>query len=195
MAMSLPGLRDVGPLAEPGRDRGAELRMALAAEAGGRLGLIAFGGIDYPLDLARWPRLPGWLWLTAASVPPPPDRPDLVAWQRGGMAFSDLVPSVDVVVTKPGYGLFTEAGISGTALVTVPRPDWPETAPFIAWLSRHGRCLELSPEALLSPGLAGALAELLHRPPPPPAEATGIGEAADAILRIWAERGGVCERS
>ncbi len=195
MAMTLPNLEEIGPLASRGCDRRAELRMALRAGEGVRLGLIAFGGFDYRLDLARWPVVPGWMWLSALSAPVPPDRADVVAWQRGGLDFHDLVASVDLVVTKPGYGLYSEAGVCGTAMLTVPRPDWPEAAPFNAWLARHTRCRELAPDALLSPDLAGVLAELFRRPQPQPAEPSGVGEAAAAILRIWAAHGDGCERS
>lgn len=183
MAMTLPNCHDVGPVAALGRRRGRELRTKLRMPAETRVGLLAFGGIDYRLDLTRWPAVPGWVWVSALNEAPPV-RPDMAAWQETGIPFADLIASVDLVVTKPGYGTYTEVALAGIPVLAVPRPGWPESEPFNAWLAGHTRCLEVAPERLTSPELPALLDTLFAQNPRPAAAPTGVAEAADAVDRI-----------
>lgn len=177
--MSLPNLRGVGVLASGGHRRRAELGKILKVDLETRIGLIAFGGIDHSLALERWPVLPGWVWLS--SMPDTPDRPDMLRWEKSGMPFMDLIPSVDVVVTKPGYGTFTEAGLAGTPVLYVPRPDWPESPHLDDWLACHTKCRAVQPEDLLTPGLEVLLQELFSQPEQPLAIPDGVAQAVDAL--------------
>jgi small subunit ribosomal protein S21 len=60
---------------------------------------------------------------------------------------SDLLASVDAVITKPGYGTFVEAACAGTPILYLERDDWPETPHFAAWLAQHARAAALGREA------------------------------------------------
>ncbi|MEO0035600.1 MAG: hypothetical protein RLZZ501_1623 [Pseudomonadota bacterium] len=176
-AMAMPSLgrvRDIGPVILEGTARPEVLAAALGLVPGERVGLIAFGGIAADLDLVRWPVLPGWRWLTTLEVPP--GRADLLDWRVGGLGFSDLLASVAVVVTKPGYGTFTEAGLAGVPVLYQPRPDWPECPALDDWLAAHTRALAVD---LTDPApLAGWLDLLQAQPARPPAVASGNDEAA-----------------
>ncbi|CAA7617871.1 hypothetical protein [Magnetospirillum sp. UT-4] len=180
--MTLPDVATIGPVARRGADRGDELRATLGIDPHTRIGLIAFGGIDHRMSLESWPILPGWVWLCA--LPDLPSRLDMVAWERGGVPFSDLISSVDVVVTKPGYGTFTEAALAGTAVLYVPRPDWPECPHLEDWLGNHARSLPAEVAELCGPGLELLLRKLFSLDRPPVAEPTGVAEAADAVQRL-----------
>lgn len=178
-AMTLDNQREIGPIARIGRADRDGLRRRLGLPPGAQLGMIAFGGIRHDLGLHRWPRLPGWSWLVHEA--PPPGRDDMRDVRPLGMDFPDLVASVDVVVTKPGYGTFGEAAMVGTPVLYVIRPDWPETPHLDTWLANHTRSIGV-PEALL-PGddLANLLRKLFSLPPQQVAQPTGIGDAADII--------------
>lgn len=191
--MTLPNLEDVGVVARQGRRRREELEAALGVPAGARIGLIAFGGIDHRLPSERWPAIPGWTWVSA--LPEVPERPDMVPWRRSGIPFRDLIPSVDVVVTKVGYGTFTEAGVAGTPVLYLSRPGWPESPNLDHWLSNHTRSMAVEPEAFFDGRLPTLLRMVLEQPKPRPARADGIGEAADRIERALAGGGGICESS
>jgi hypothetical protein len=78
--------------------------------------LIAMGGIAHRLPLEQWPRLPGVRWLVAADWHC--QHPDAIAFESFGLNFTDLLCSVDAVITKPGYGTFTEAACNGTPCFT-----------------------------------------------------------------------------
>jgi hypothetical protein len=194
MAMpSLRNLRTVGPVARRGHVQTAELRRRLGVAEAVRIGLIAFGGIDHAIDLAAVPCLPGWVWLTTLALPP--GRPDFRRWEEGGMSFTDLIASVAVVVTKPGYGTFTEAGLAGTPVLYLARPDWPESPNLDDWLAAHTRAAVIAPADLLSERLSGQLQAVFSLPNPPPADPTGIIEAASAVEALLDGEGVDCGRS
>lgn len=177
--MTLANLHDVGVVASGGQRRRADLAQVLKVGEETRIGLIAFGGIDHSLALEHWPVLPGWVWLS--SMIDTPDRPDMLRWEKAGLPFKDLIPSVDVLVTKPGYGTFTEAGLAGTPVLYVPRPNWPESPHLDNWLARHTKCYAAQPEELLSPDLAVLLQKLFSQPEQPLAIPDGVAQAVDAL--------------
>jgi hypothetical protein len=182
-AMEMPGLvtvRDIGPIARVPIDRSAELRRTLGVGPGMRVGLISFGGIDHDLDLSLWPRLDGWIWLSSLAVPS--GRDDLRPWSEAGIAYADLTGSVAVIVTKIGYGTFTEAAMASIPVLFLSRPGWPETPALDDWLCRHDRALPTSLETLLGGGLAEQLRLLFSLPVPPSPAPSGIEEAAGIII-------------
>ncbi|MEW5729641.1 MAG: hypothetical protein AB1918_17560 [Pseudomonadota bacterium] len=191
--MTLPNREDVGVVARQGRRRRDELEAALGVPAGTRIGLIAFGGIDHRLPSERWPVIPGWSWINALAEVP--ERPDMVPWQRPGIPFGDLIPSVDVVVTKVGYGTFTEAGVAGTPVLFVPRPGWPESPHLDDWLANHTRSSPVEPAAFFDGRLPMLLHMVLGQPKPRPARADGIRQVADRIESALVAEWAACGRS
>lgn len=168
--------RSVGPVARTGRPRRAELEAALGCPPATRIVLVAFGGIAMPRLLVEPPPIPGVLWLG--------DRvrgPGLATTERVGLPFPDLLASVDLLLTKTGYGLFAEAAAAGTPLLYLERPDWPE-APFLErWIREQGigAPLPRDPEALVA-----AVQAMLARPRPAAVTPTGIAEAVALIERF-----------
>jgi len=177
--MTLSNVRDIGPVARLGRNRYEEIRARIGAAPGERLGLIAFGGIEHNLPLDRWPRLDGWRWLSALQEVP--SRPDMAIWTEAGVPFADLLPSVDLLVCKTGYGTFSEAGLAGIPVLYEARPDWPEAPPLEQWLARHTRCLPATTEQMLGPDFPMLLQRLFSLPIPPLAQPTGVAEGAEII--------------
>ena len=170
---SLDNVRTVGPIAARGRAHDLGLN-------GDQAVLVALGGISHRLPVEDWPRLPGIRWLVAADWQCA--HPDALAHESFGLSFTDLLCSVDAIITKPGYGTFSEAACKGTPVLYQRREDWPEQDCLIEWLGRNGRSQEIAAEALLTGGLGLALAELWQMPvsPPPPADGA---HAAAALLK------------
>ncbi len=139
-ALPMPELDNVhaiGPIARVGEIRREEILARMQRSADTRLVLVALGGIDSPLPLANWPRLGNVVWLFDRA--PAGDRDDFVDFTRLPLPFIDLLASSDAVLTKPGYGTYAEAVCNGTPILTLARPDWPETPHLIAWARTHGR--------------------------------------------------------
>lgn len=180
--MTLPNIRDIGPVARLGNDRRAEIKQRLGLGQGTRLGVIAFGGIDHRLPLERWPVMEGWFWLS--SLTNTPDRPDMARWPVAGVPFTDLFPSVDLIVGKPGYGTFSEVGLGGVPMLYEPRPDWPEAPPLEEWLTRHTRCLPVSADQLVGGDLQMLLRKLFSLPEQMVAVPTGVSEGADVLEQM-----------
>lgn len=179
--MSLSNRVDIGPLAQIGVSRRAQLRQAVGSGKA-QVGLVAFGGIDHDVSMEDWPCLPGWHWLT--PQPAQRGRDDMEHWSKAGMSFTDLVASVDVVVTKPGYGTFTEAAMVGTPVLYTERPDWPESPHLDNWLKAHTQALSTTSARLLDGSLKSELQKLFSLPRQQVATPDGIDQAVDILLSM-----------
>lgn len=181
MPMSeLPRLRSIAPVATLGGDCRAALRARLNCAPGEKLVLIAFGGFDKDLSAERWPRSEGLRWLVPQNWAN--SRDDLSAFEPLGLPFTDLLRSVDAVLTKPGYGTFTEAACNGTPLLYLRRDDWPEQDCLIDWLQRNARCAEVDESELADGRIADRLAALWRQTAPPRPDADGAQQAARVLL-------------
>jgi len=181
-------LEAIGPLAEPGRARRAELRAKLGAGSTARIALVALGGVPIRLPVEHWPVLPDTHWLVPTDWRV--QRPDMHAIEpllADGWTFADLLRSVDSIVAKPGYGTFAEAACNGTAVLYQRRTDgWPEQDCLIEWLQRHARCAEVSPADLLAGNLGPALDRCRQRAVLPAPTFTGLEQAAHHLMGLLA---------
>jgi hypothetical protein len=165
----------VGPVARVGRPRRAELRAALGLAPDILLGLVAFGGIDGAERLATLPAIDGVAWL-ADRV----ERPGMLTTRGLDLTFPDLLASVDVVITKSGYGTFAEAAAAGVPVLYRPRPDWPEAPWLEGWIREVGIGRPLPPDP---DGIAALVGELRAAPRPRPVPPTGVADAVAILER------------
>jgi hypothetical protein len=172
--------RTIGTIAPSGRHHDLALQ-------GKRAVLVAMGGIRHHLPIDEWPRQPEIRWLVSEHWQC--NHPDAIAYESFGLSFTDLLCSVDAIVTKPGYGTFAEAAFNGTPILYQRREDWPEQDDLIVWLEKNNRCAEISEKSLMSGNIAGELAALWQRPAPPRPACTGDAEAAAIILAMLDETG------
>ena len=177
--LDLANTRSIAPVAALGRDCRGELAARLDAAPHERIVLIAFGGFDKNLNAAEWPLTPGVRWLVPKSWGIA--REDMAALEPLHMNFTDLLRSVDAVLTKPGYGTFTEAACNGTAILYVRRNDWPEQECLIDWLEKHARCAEVGETELMGGMLQPALERLWQQSRPAMPRPDGAAEAAERI--------------
>ncbi len=173
-------VRPVGPVAAIGEDCRAALRAQLGCAADQRLVLITFGGFGKRLPIESWPPVDGVHWLVHDAWRFA--HPGVTAFEPLGRPFTHLLRSVDAVISKPGYGLFAEAGCNGTPVLYVRREDWPEQDCLIDWLALNGRCREIGERDLLAGRVAAPLAGLWRQPAPPAPCPAGADEAAALLL-------------
>ena len=108
--LSLSGVRkvvDIGPIAEPAQSQREQLRSSLGITESERLILVGFGGI--PLQTLPWDqmeRMEGYHFLVDGV-----ERvsPRIHSLSSVPFSFKTALASVDVVMTKPGYGTIVEA--------------------------------------------------------------------------------------
>lgn len=175
-------------------------RRALGLPLDERLVLVSFGGYGVDgIDLDALSRLDGYVALVSASVPFGPDRRPLAeigrrgsllpvdepAMYRAGFRYEDLVRAVDVVVTKPGYGIIAECLANDTALLYTERGHFIEYEVLVAAMPQVLRSAFIGHEDLFSAQWKPHLDALLGKPAPPECPATnGADVVADLLLTM-----------
>jgi hypothetical protein len=89
-----------------------------------------------------------------------------------GLRYEDLVRAVDVVVTKPGYGIIAECLANDTALLYTNRGRFREYDVLVAAMPRFVRAGFIEMDALLAGRWKDSLQALMDRPAPPERPAT-----------------------
>ena len=105
-----------------------------------------------------------------------------------GLGYRDVIGAVEVVLTKPGYGIVSDAIASGSRLLYTERGDFPEYRVMVGEMGRYLPAVHVSNEDLRRGDLRAALEEVLARPYPPPADVSGAPVAARRILEIATSR-------
>lgn len=103
-----------------------------------------------------------------------------------GIAFEDLVAAVDVVVTKPGYGMIAECAVNDTAMLYTSRGRFPEYEVLVADLPALTRAAFIGHEDLFAGRWGAHLDRLLAQPRPEPPPADGAQVVADALAALLA---------
>lgn len=134
---------DIGPIAEPSSPQPTRLRHALSARGTDRVILVGFGGI--PLSnppFEQMEAMQACRFLFDGPVPKGCSR--VVPLAAMGLPFKDILASVDLVLTKPGYGTIVESVALGTPVVYVRRYNFADEQSLVDYLHRYGRGAELS---------------------------------------------------
>jgi predicted glycosyltransferase len=174
---------DIGPIAAPASSSREQLTKLLALNPNERTILVGFGGIPLAsLPFAALEQLAGYRFLF--DGPTPPDSKRFVSTKSLPFSFKTLLASVDVIMTKPGYGTLVEAVALQTPLVYVRRYNFADEQPLVDYLHRHGRGIELSLDDFVhgkwEPALRQILTQPLPKTPPPPT--TGAIQAATFLV-------------
>lgn len=178
----LPNRRSIGPVAQVGRERRAELQAKLGVPGHVRIVNIAPGGMELRLPLERWRSMTDICWIVPRSWKL--TRPDVFAFEGLDMPFVDVLRSCDALIGKPGYGSFVEAACNAVPVLFVRRHDWPEEPYLIDWLRRNGRCREIERRRLEDGDVVAELEALWDQPACPPVLPTGIDEAVSYLVDL-----------
>lgn len=177
----LTNRRSISPVAQPASNRRHELNRKLGLSPQHKLVLVSMGGIAMRMPIENWPAIPNVRWLLQSDWLTDCQRDDMLAFDSLDMSFSDLLASCDVMLTKPGYGAFTEAACHGVRVLYVERKDWPEQAYLIQWLEQNGCCQMLDAAQAQSGIFRMELELLLSRPKPAAIKPEGNLQAAEYI--------------
>jgi hypothetical protein len=123
--------------------------------------------------------------------PVPPGFSRIHSIETLPFSFKTLLASVDVIMTKPGYGTIVEAVALQQPVVYVRRYNFADEPPLVDYLHRFGRGVELPIDdfanARWEPALSKALSMLTPPTPPPPA--TGAMQVASLLMPYLHRRG------
>jgi hypothetical protein len=157
----------------PRRSRAAT-RAHFGLPAQGRAALLSFGGYGLPLvDPGLVDCRSDWTIVTtertiATSAARVAGSAVVVeeASFANGFRYEDLVAAVDVVITKPGYGIMAECIAAGTALLYTSRGQFREYDVLVAAMHRFLRCRFISHAELLGGAWREPLEAVLAQPAP-----------------------------
>jgi hypothetical protein len=191
---SIREIVDVPFVARHGRlDRTREeVRRAFAVPLDRPAALVSFGGYRVnDLPLVSLDCFDGWtVVLTAheSSVSGLPSGVIGIAEERiyaAGLGYQDLVRAVDVVITKPGYGILAECMANGAAVLYTSRGNFREYHILVSEMPRYLRCRFLEMKDFQQGRWKTSLDALLAQPPAPEHPRT---DGADVVARMILER-------
>ena len=181
---------DIGPIASPAPPERDRLASVLALTPNERTVLVGFGGIPLTsLPLEHMEHLPPYRFLFDGPVPSGYSR--IHSTKTLPLSFKALIASVDVIMTKPGYGTIVEAVAIQQPVVYVRRYNFADEPALVDYLHRYGRGVELSIDDFMQgqwePAIGKAMAMCPLPTTPPPS--TGAMQAA-SILAPYLNRTG-----
>jgi len=147
-----------------------------------QLGLVALGGVKTEIPFDQWPSYADQAWLVPFATQC--ERGDLVSIDQLPYSYLELLCSVDSVITKPGYGMFTEAAYNSTPVLYVKRGDWPEESFLISWLEKNGVCQAITREQLFQGNFQAELSTIMTQENPIPPVLNGAEQIVHSILNL-----------
>ena len=177
---------DVGPTGEPAEPRSAALRTVLGASDSDCVVLVGFGGI--PLETLPFDKLDAMApFRFIVGGPAPVGLTRVVSTEALPFSFQTVLASVDLIMTKPGYGTIVEAVALQKPVVYVRRYNFADEQSLVDYLHRYGRGAELAVDDFLAGrwktilSTAWSSAGPAHAPPP----LSGAVEAAGLLAEYF----------
>src|SRR6185503_18309577 len=187
-------VRDLPFVARHARsDRSREdVRRQLSLPSQMPLALVSFGGYGVAgLDPARFDCLDVVdlvMTAPAARIPAPSGPAHWITEEdiyARGLTYVDLVAAVDVVVTKPGYGIIADCVANHTAMLYTSRGRFVEYDVMVREMPRFLRCEFVDLGSFLTGRWREPLRRLMKQPPPPETPRT---DGAEVVAALIAER-------
>jgi hypothetical protein len=169
-----------------------EVRQALGLPDEGPLALVSFGGYGvHDLPLGRLDCTKTWgIVITAPGLtrgllsPGVHGVPEELMLAHG-LRYQDVIAAVDVVITKPGYGIISDCIAAGAAMLYTPRGNFREYDVLVREMPRFLRCQLLERDAFLEGRWRENLDAVAARPRPPERPRT---DGARVVAKMILER-------
>jgi hypothetical protein len=165
-----------------GKD-GARRRLGLGASQ--IVVLLSFGGIGFAdLRPEVLSHETAFHFLLEATAEVPANATALSDQIRAacGLQYEDVVAAADVVVTRPGYGIISDAIGAGVRVLYTDRGDFPEYPIMVAEMPRYLACRHIERSELLAGRLGAPIQALLSQPVPPHPKMNGADVAATRLI-------------
>lgn len=181
---AFPRQIDLPLLAKPGIARRDEIARLTRANAQAKWVLLSFTSLD--LDRDALDALTQWKAYEFFSVDPL-DWPESTVHciSRSRMSFADILASMDMIVTKPGFGIISECIANDKPIIYSDRADFREYRVLVNYIERYCRHAFIPNADLYAGQLGRALWQIETAPLPHEKIAAGGAEIAAAqILKM-----------
>jgi len=182
--------QDIEPIAPPPllSNRAALIDQVATKVTNPWVVLVSMGGMALELQPTLWPTsLLGRsiIYLThvglAHADDPSKQLPHVIAYESLGLSFTQIMASCDLVLTKPGYGMFVETRTHAKPMLYVAREQWPETDCLVQWANTHTQSCQITPTQLATGQFGAEMTDVLAAPAMSPVHFGG----ADVAARTW----------
>lgn len=180
-----PHVKDVPMIARKAKRGIEEMRCQLGVPEGKPMILLSFGGFGLSdVDFSPLTEAKDYFFVTEQHIAIKADN--ILILKRDRFYYPDLVHAADVVMTKPGYGIVSEAIANGTRVLYTSRGAFREEPLLVEALNRHTICDYVDNDALRSGRWVDALPALLARDDiPEPITANGADVIADRLAGMF----------
>ena len=180
---AFPSIEDIPLVASPGMGRREEIAKLCGCDLGKKWILLSFTALDWGEDaLARVEQIRDCEFLTVRPLMW--HRSNIHPVDREQVPFSDVIASVDAVVSKPGFGILSDCIVNRKPLIYADRSDFLEYSVLEASIRRYLRHVHIAAADLYRGNLRESLERLWESPEP--AETLPRGGDAIAAHRIAA---------
>lgn len=127
--------------------------------------LLSFGG--FSLEGFRGERLAqlrDYTFVAVEPMPPLAGVPNARWFPRAAVSYLDLLAAVDIVITKPGYGIVTDCLANRVRVLYTDRGDFPEYPILARSLEEMGTARYIPRQDLLAGAIGPYLDDLLGSP-------------------------------
>ncbi len=170
----------VGVIGRPGRSMRDGICRRFGIDTGRTLALLYLGTFGMQMAWERLEAFPDWAFLSGDPIDPCPQN--LYVFDKRDIAYQHVAASVDAVVSKLGYGIYSSCLLNGVPLVYVPRGDFAEYGALAAGVEQWGGGVLLTQEQFRGLEWHDALAAAVSRGRLPRIPDTGARLCAEAIV-------------
>ncbi len=180
---AFPRQIDLPLLAKPGTNRRDAIVEHTGANPGKPWVLLSFTSLDLqPPALDQLATLTGYEFFTVEPLEWPKSTVHCIS--RSSVCFADVMASVDIVVTKPGFGIISECVANEKPIIYSDRTNFREYFILVECIEKYCRHAFIPNAELYAGNLGRALAEIESSPEPAERIAGGGAElAASEILK------------
>jgi hypothetical protein len=162
---TFPNKIDLPLLAEPGQSRKEQIADMTGADPGKRWVLLSFTSLDLEQPaLDQLSRLSGYEWFSVEPLEWTNSSVHCIT--RADVCFADTLASVDLVVTKPGFGIVSECIANNKPMIYSDRIHFREYDVLVKAIERYCRYAFIPNSELYTGQLERALLEIETAPDP-----------------------------
>ncbi|MBU7587401.1 MAG: glycosyl transferase [Nostoc sp. TH1S01] len=174
---AFPNITDVGLTGGSPRYSADELRASWSLTAlQDKTVLLTFGGLGLQqIPYENLQTFPEWQFITFDKSAP--DLPNLVKINDNKYRPVDFMPICGRVVSKPGYGTFSEATRLDIPLVTIPRDDFAEASYLLEGITNYNYHQIITPAEFFTGDW-----NFLHELPKPPKQTQKIAKDGNEAI-------------